>query len=68
MDSSFVSLLWIAICAVIAPLVAGMVPRRLVPEVVVLLVAGVIIGPYGLRLAETDDAIGILRELGLAAG
>ncbi len=65
MESSFVSLLWIAICAVVAPLLAGLVPRRLVPEVVLLLVAGVLIGPYGLGLAVTDDAIGLLRELGL---
>lgn len=66
MESSFISLLWIAACAVIAPLIAGFVPRRLVPEVVVLLIAGVIIGPNGLGLATTDDAIGMLRELGLA--
>jgi len=64
-ESSFVSLLWIALCAVIAPLLAGLVPRKLVPEVVILLIAGVLIGPFGLRLATTDDAIGILRELGL---
>lgn len=65
MESSFVSLLWIAICGVIAPLIAGLIPRRLVPEVVILLIAGVIIGPYGMGLAQTDDAIGLLRELGL---
>ncbi|HYI55643.1 MAG TPA: cation:proton antiporter [Microlunatus sp.] len=65
MESSFVSLLWIALCAVIAPLLAGLVPRKLVPEVVILLIAGVLIGPFGFRLATTDDAIGILRELGL---
>ena len=65
MESSFVSLMWIALCAVIAPLMAGMVPRRLVPEVVILLIAGVIIGPNVLGLAQTDDAIGLLRELGL---
>jgi Kef-type K+ transport system membrane component KefB len=64
-ESSFVSLLWIALCAVIAPLLAGLVPRKLVPEVVILLIAGVLIGPFGFRLATTDDAIGILRELGL---
>ncbi len=39
------SLFFIALCAVIAPLLAGLVPRRLVPEVVFLLVLGVIIGP-----------------------
>lgn len=35
------------------------------PEVVILLVAGMLIGPYGLQLAATDNAIGLLRELGL---
>ena len=65
MESSFISLLWIAICAVAAPLIAGLVPRRLVPEVVILLVAGVVVGPFGLGLATTDNAIGLLRELGL---
>ena len=66
MESSFISLFWIALCGVIAPLLAGLIPRRLVPEVVILLIAGMVIGPFGLGLAQTDDAIGILRELGLA--
>ena len=65
MESSFISLFWIALCGVIAPLMAGLIPRRLVPEVVILLIAGMIIGPFGLGLAQTDDAIGLLRELGL---
>lgn len=59
------SLFWIAVAAVLAPLIAGGVPRRLVPEVVLLLVAGVLIGPYAFDLAETGSEIGILRELGL---
>lgn len=66
MESSFISLFWIALCGVIAPLVAGLIPRKLVPEVVILLIAGMVIGPFGLGLAQTDDAIGLLRELGLA--
>ena len=60
------SLFWISLVAVIAPLVSGLVPRRLVPEVVLLLVLGVVIGPFGAGLAEDDDAIGLLSELGLA--
>jgi len=59
------SLFWITLCAVLAPLVAGLVPRRLLPEVVLLLVLGVLIGPHVLGLATTGDAIDILRELGL---
>jgi Kef-type K+ transport system membrane component KefB len=65
MPSVGASLFWIALCAVIAPLVAGLVPRRLVPEVVLLLVLGTIIGPYALDLAVTGSEIGLLRELGL---
>jgi Kef-type K+ transport system membrane component KefB len=60
-----VSLFWIALCAVLAPLLAGFVPRKMLPEVVLLLVFGVIIGPNVLGLAVTDEAIGLLRELGL---
>lgn len=59
------SLLWITVAAVLAPLIAGVLPRRLVPEVVLLLVAGVVIGPYVLEIASVDSEIEMLRELGL---
>jgi Kef-type K+ transport system membrane component KefB len=65
MEATAVSLFWIVLCAVVAPLLAGVVPRRLVPEVVLLLVFGVIIGPKVLGLAEIDGGIEALRELGL---
>jgi Kef-type K+ transport system membrane component KefB len=66
MPSSVTSLFWIAVCAVAAPLVSGLIPRRLVPEVVLLLAFGVLVGPFVLDLAHTDEAIDMLRELGLA--
>jgi Kef-type K+ transport system membrane component KefB len=65
MEATAVSLFWIVLCAVAAPLLAGLVPRRLLPEVVLLLVFGVIIGPKVLGLAELDGGIEALRELGL---
>lgn len=65
MPSSLTSLFWISACAVVAPLVAGMLPRRLVPEVVLLLLGGMLVGPHLLDLAAQDEAIGMLRELGL---
>ncbi|MFD4292642.1 cation:proton antiporter [Rhodococcus sp. NPDC058505] len=65
MPSVSASLFWIALCAVIAPLLAGLVPRKLVPEVVLLLIAGIIIGPHVLDLAAAGPEIGLLRELGL---
>ena len=65
MEATAVSLFWIVLCAVAAPLLAGAVPRRLLPEVVLLLVFGVIIGPNVLGLAELDGGIEALSELGL---
>jgi Kef-type K+ transport system membrane component KefB len=65
MEATALSLFWIFICAVVAPLLAGLVPRRLVPEVVLLLVFGVIIGPHVLGLAQLSEGIEVLRELGL---
>ena len=65
MEATAVSLFWIVLCAVAAPLLAGAVPRRLLPEVVLLLVFGVIIGPNVLGLASLDGGIEALSELGL---
>ena len=53
MEATAVSLFWIVLCAVAAPLLAGLVPRRLVPEVVLLLVFGMIIGTVGCYLGFT---------------
>ncbi len=65
MPSTVESLFWITLCAVLAPLVVGLALRRKVPEVVILLVLGVLIGPHVLDLAVTDEGVGVLRELGL---
>ena len=52
MPAAVTSLFWISVCAVVAPLLAGFVPRKLLPEVVLLLVGGILIGPFVLDLAE----------------
>lgn len=59
------SLFWISLVMVAAPLLAGLIRGRIVPEVVLLLGLGLLIGPFALDLASTDEAIGMLRELGL---
>lgn len=66
MPSPVESLFWISLAAVAAPLLSGLIPRKLVPEVVLLLAIGTAIGPFGLELAGTDEAVELLRELGLA--
>jgi Kef-type K+ transport system membrane component KefB len=65
MPSVAASLFWIATVAVVAPVVAGLVPRRLVPEVVFLLGLGMLIGPFGFELAVEGPPIELLSDLGL---
>ncbi|WP_207842834.1 cation:proton antiporter [Williamsia soli] len=59
------SLFWITVIAVLAPLVAGLIRKRRIPEVVLLLVGGIIIGPHALDIAVEGPEIQLLRELGL---
>ncbi|PXW35649.1 UNVERIFIED_CONTAM: transporter (CPA2 family) [Williamsia faeni] len=59
------SLFWIVLAAAIAPLLAAAVPGRLIPEVVLLLAAGIIIGPFGIDIAAISPEIDMLQELGL---
>lgn len=59
------SIFWITLCAVLAPLLAGLLLRGRVPEVVLLLVLGVLIGPNVLELAAAGEGVTLLRELGL---
>lgn len=59
------SLFWITLCAVLAPLLASTALRGKVPEVVLLLGLGVLIGPNALELAAIGEGVAMLRELGL---
>jgi Kef-type K+ transport system membrane component KefB len=58
------SLFVVALVAALAPLIVGLIPRLRVPQVVVLIVGGVIIGPQVLDLAE-PDSIELLSNVGL---
>jgi Kef-type K+ transport system membrane component KefB len=64
---SFTSLVVVAAIAVGAPLLVAKFPRIRVPAVVLEIVAGVIVGPHGLKLVKTVDVpIQILATIGLA--
>jgi Kef-type K+ transport system membrane component KefB len=60
-----VSLAWIVGAAALAPILVGLLPGPRIPEVVVLLVLGIAIGPFGLDLATESDPIALIAELGL---
>ena len=66
MAEVFTSLLLIVAVAFVAPLISWTIPKRLVPEVVLLILGGMVIGPHGLGLAGEGSSIELLRELGVA--
>lgn len=63
---SFGGLLVVAVVAVCAPLLVGLVRWIRVPAVVLEIVAGIVIGPSGLGWVEIDLPIQILAVIGLA--
>ena len=62
--SALDSLLAIAVVAALAPLLLGLVPRLRIPQVVLLLAGGIVIGPQVLGLA-TPQSVEALADLGL---
>ncbi len=58
------SLLVVALVAALAPLIVGLLPRLRIPQVVVLIVGGVVVGPEVLDLAD-PDSIELLSNVGL---
>ena len=59
------SFAWITAVAAIAPLLVGLLPGPRIPEVVLLLALGIVIGPYGVELAASSAPIELLSQLGL---
>lgn len=66
MEEELISLAIIALLASITPLLARIVPHKLVPETVFLLFAGALCGPYMFGWIHIGDAISLLSDLGLA--
>jgi Kef-type K+ transport system membrane component KefB len=58
------SLLAVTLVAAIAPVVVAALPGPKIPQVVILIFAGILIGPHGLGLAETTG-IQLLANIGL---
>ena len=61
----FTGLLVVAAVAFVAPLLAGLVPRRLVPAVVLEVLLGVAVGPEGLGWVKPEGAVELLYFMGL---
>jgi Kef-type K+ transport system membrane component KefB len=65
-DVSFTSLAIVAAAGFLAPLVAGLVPQLRLPNVVVEIVFGILIGPSVLGWAKADQPVQILALIGLS--
>ncbi|WIG60822.1 MAG: hypothetical protein OJF49_003570 [Ktedonobacterales bacterium] len=64
--ASFASLEIIAVVAFAIPLLMDVLHIRMLPLVVVEIVAGIVIGPYGLHWVTSDAAVQIFSSIGLA--
>ena len=63
-SNPLVSFAWIMAATVTAPLISWATGKR-VPAVVLLIGAGILIGPHWLGLASTEGGVGLLKQLGL---
>jgi predicted Kef-type K+ transport protein len=55
----------VAAAAVAAPLVFDLLPLPKVPPMVTEIIAGILIGPHVLKIAELDDPVVVLSQIGL---
>src|SRR6266704_3392170 len=63
---SFLNLLIVAVIAFVAPLILGLLPIRGLPNVVLEIVAGIVLGPSVLGWVRIDLPLQILSLIGLA--
>lgn len=63
--ASLHSLFLITLVAALTPLVLARMPHPRLPEVVVLIVAGIVIGPHALGWAHPDVSIDLVSNIGL---
>lgn len=66
MDIEFLSLLAVTIAAFVCPILSALIPNKLIPETVFLLVAGMVLGPHVFAVVVIDPALSLLSDLGLA--
>lgn len=66
MAEDFVSLFIIALVALACPVAARLVPGKLVPETVFLLIGGMVLGPHLLGAIQLTEPVQLISELGLA--
>ena len=64
MTHDFISLSLIAAVAALAPIIANLIPKKPVPETVLLLVGGAVLGPHLLNKIWLDESVLFVSDLG----
>lgn len=64
-ELSFTDLLLVAAAAFAAPLILDLTPLPTVPAIVAEILAGILIGPSVLGIAEVDEPVRVLSQIGL---
>lgn len=65
-DVHFTNLLIVVTIALVAPLALGFFPKIRLPAIVLEIVLGIVVGPFGLGWAKPDLPVAILALIGLA--
>lgn len=64
MTHDFISLAIIALVAAAAPFIANLIPKKPVPETVLLLAGGAVLGPHLVNVIWLDESVSLLSDLG----
>lgn len=64
-ETELITLFVICAVAFLCPVLAAVIPKKLIPETVFLLLAGMLIGPNVFGIASNDTAVAFLSDLGL---
>lgn len=66
MTHDFISLAIIALIAALAPLIANVLPKKPIPETVLLLIGGALLGPHVANYIWLDESVLFISDLGCA--
>lgn len=66
MTEDLISLCVIALIAAACPVIAKIFPKKIMPETVLLLLAGALLGPHMANIVHLTASVDLLSELGLA--
>lgn len=65
MEAELISLFFVSLGALLCPIISSLLPNKIIPETVFLLIVGMLLGPNVANIIQTGDALSLLSDLGL---